>query len=309
MPTTKQNIEQPERGPARLPRVSGRARKEIGSMRLMRHKVTGVPIRDRLAVAEALFSALKIHEDVRRAGVLEVLRGDHLLTPKNVAEYLRTTPLNDLGPEVAALSGNVVRTKRAGKGRVPKEVFGPLTAIASPYSCMEYVLQLVDAQGRSQGYLLKLRGGQGSTEQGWQGQFQIPGVTIVVPPNEDIVESNSRRLRGEFDIVRPDRWPAIMQRLKPVGTEYHDEPEREEGTVCKTDVYSAKVTTDDLLPLAGNQNWRLYKFETGVGGDAQVVNHHQDTLNWVGKPDGTRPLIKDFRKIGERRLRPGLEGK
>jgi hypothetical protein len=208
----------------------------------------------------------------------------------SAAETVRETPLSELAPVLEPLRQSVDSFRRAHEGFVPPEIFPIVLGIAGQYLCLEYVLRVLDGQGDPVGYLLKQRG---SHEHGWTGQFHIPGVTFTVTTGTDMMAAARERLEREIDLFTPERWNRERQRLRAVGLEAHDEPER--NTTCLTLVKLLDLRPDEVTIGTG---WRLVGISE-FPSDPTVVDHHRETLAWVSREGREGFELVDLRRRGE----------
>lgn len=202
---------------------------------------------------------------------------------EEVLDYLKGASLTELGPVMEVLATKVDQYRRDNSGYVPFEVFPHVLGIAGQYTCIEWIPKVVDSEGALKGFLLKRRG---DGEQGWEDQYQIPGVAIVPVPQNDLMQLAEKRLQVELNIPNLDE--NMVQGQQAIGFEAHAEPER--NTTCLTLQMTVELTEavcDQLQRTA----WKFFDLQNLR--DSQIVNHHQATLDWVVR----RGDRKDFELV------------
>lgn len=191
---------------------------------------------------------------------------------------ISNAPLEKLEDVFRILSRRVHTHRQANRGFVPREIFPFCIGIGGIYPCVEIVVKAHD--GKSLGFALKKRSGN---EQGWKGKYQIVGAAVRTT---DKPENVYNRVLAE--IFGEGKQPPNLRQSKKlefIGTEIHDEPERQ--AVCLTLVWQIKMMKKDLAGLDGE--WRFFKNPN----DKRIVNHHQKTLAWVS--DENREIFVDLR--------------
>jgi hypothetical protein len=205
------------------------------------------------------------------------------LTPEALAAAVERTELEELGPLCEALSKKVLEYRLGHNGFLPRPVFPHAVGIGGVYPCVEVVIRLVDATGKVLGYWLKKRAKQ---EQGWQDEFQIPGVTALITDSvDDIMGRLAKEVFGVND-------PMLLVNRQLVGTEIHDEL-KERGAICWTTVFHLDVQEHVRLP----GDWKLIfasQVKLSKGRLKNVIRHHCQTLRWVHDPN--RPDFVDLRQ-------------
>jgi len=188
-------------------------------------------------------------------------------------------PLAQLGELFALLARKVAKHRGKNNGFVPFEVFASCLGIGGGYVCFE-VIPLLELEGNQfGGYALKLRGENG--EQGWEGQYQIPGVVFTSTP-EAAFERLSKEVYGENHPVRLDQ-----SNLEFVGIETHYEEER--GARCFSLVWKFRLQKRRVMSLLSGR-WEAFSNLD----DQRIIGHHRRTLRWASQPKETRPVFADL---------------
>src|SRR5690606_21854248 len=83
--------------------------------------------------------------------------------------------LKELAPLFGRLAERVHEHRQNNRGFAPPEIYASLVGLGGSYLCIEVIPRLIDSEDVIQGYLLKMRE---TGDQGWQGQYHIPGTSI-----------------------------------------------------------------------------------------------------------------------------------
>ncbi len=188
-------------------------------------------------------------------------------------------PLRELGPVLAAIMNRVIAHRDEHSGFVPLEVLPLILGIAGQYTCLETIPRVVDENGVA-GFLLRQRGSQ---EQGWQGEFNIPGVAITITPGKDMMDAAQSRLEREIDFISADEWKPLRQSLVPLGVEAHTE--RERNTTCITVVRALDIPIELYRQIEPSLSEKWKYFPAALNNLTGVVDHHQRTLAWANNPE------------------------
>lgn len=198
---------------------------------------------------------------------------------QKILKIVEQTPLAQLGDLFALLVRKVTEHRRDNKDFLPQEIFASCVGIGGRYVCLEVIPVVELKNNLFAGYALKLRKEEG--EQGWLGQYQIPGVSFTSTP-EAAFERLSKEIYGR---ANP---PALNQsNLEFLGVVIHHEPER--NADCFTLVWSHKLETT-LNELPGK--WEVFSNLD----DNKIIEHHRKTLDWVNTSKALRPVFVDLRK-------------
>jgi hypothetical protein len=189
-----------------------------------------------------------------------------------VVDFLKKAPLEELAPicEVLAERFNAHRMETGGV--VPLSLYPFVVGIGGIYVCYEVVIKT------PAGYALKMRDA-GNGEQGWHGQYHIPGVAWR--PQGDTFEKVMGRLSRE--IYGDDAVSFSLNDLEFAGVVVHYQPER--LTDCKTMMF---LLPCDKVPKG---DWKIFSGDELK--NETIVNHHRNTLAWIS--DKNRPVVADLR--------------
>lgn len=206
------------------------------------------------------------------------------------AETVQQTPLEELGPVLSALMKRVTEYRDGHAGFVPPELFPLILGISGQYTCLEIIPRIVDSH-HVVGYLLRQRG---SGEQGWQGEFNIPGVAITAIPDGDMLMTAQLRLEQEIDFISSDEWDSRRHNVTPLGVEAHSEAER--NTTCITIIRALDISIDEFRALENTLSEKWKFFPAALTDGSEIVNHHQRTLAWINSPSRESFEFVDLRR-------------
>lgn len=204
--------------------------------------------------------------------------GGPIIDPSRMVDSIKDMPLASLGPILRAILNKVADYRSANSGYIPPTVFSDILGIAGQYTCLETIPRIVDTAGSVKGYLLKQRGDQ---EQGWTGQYHIPGVAVIPRPSHDSLSAAQTRLEKEIDFISTEEWMSRRNQLCALGVETHYEPER--NAECVTLLRALDISSQEFQMIGAQlpESWKF--FPAPVTDGMGVVEHHVKTLAWVDR--------------------------
>lgn len=198
---------------------------------------------------------------------------------QQLLQLVQEAPLSDLAPVFEILAERVYQHRKENNGYVPLQIFPFCVGIGGVYPCVEVIVYL-DEPSRGARIFFKKR--EGTSEQGWEGQYQIPGVAgRITDSPADIFGRLAKELFGH------DADAESLKNLNFVGIEIHDETERR--ATCWTLVYDLTVDYMSKRPVGGE--WKLINM---LSEDGTIIDHHRKTLEWYLTLQN-RPLFVDLR--------------
>ncbi|HAM88384.1 MAG: hypothetical protein US83_C0005G0001 [Candidatus Falkowbacteria bacterium GW2011_GWC2_38_22] len=196
---------------------------------------------------------------------------------KEIIDFLKNAPLKDLKEVFSVLADRVYEHRLANQGFVPLEIFESCLGIAGVSISVQIVNQVVDDQGNSIGFALKLRQ---SDEVGWQNLYHNTCTTGRI--GDTPASALTRDQRETFgEIPKNDK-------LECLGCTINVETERRSS--CLTVMYVRKIKLEDMSSFIGT--WKFFSNQQVIDHDEQIVNYNWHQLEWV--IDQSRSLFSSF---------------
>ena len=203
------------------------------------------------------------------------------MSPSELAvEFVRTTPLNQLGEVFKVLAERLYVERRANNGFIPREIFERCVGMSGMSVSVQIVNELIDDKAQHLGYALKQRD---SSELGdaWAGLYHSTCTTArMTDTPTSMLERNAKEAFGA-------PW---INGLEFLGVTIHDEPER--CSACLTVMYHRTVTLQEFAQFTGT--WKTFSsYEDIRHHNKEIVDHNWYLLEWVC--DRNRPIFADVR--------------
>lgn len=188
------------------------------------------------------------------------------------------TPLEELGPVLAAFAERLYRHRLANKGFVPREIFQPLIAMDGETSSVQIVNEVVGATGEHIGFALKLRE---ADEVGYQGLYHNTCCSLRM--FDSPATALGRDTMEAFGCIPPD------DQVEFLGVTIHHEEQRHGADV--TMMHLRKITEEQLATFVGT--WKVFTDAEIRAHPKNVVASNWWQLEWVMDPN--RPKFADIR--------------